>query len=380
MTTFAVTAVGMATSLGLDSVDSCAGARAGLVRMGEIPTVNAVVDPSFAKETLGLDGIPPFVGHMVPVVAAGYCGLAKLLTVSKPALEELVRRSALSSGGSDRTGLLVTLSDGYFQRNFGEPEEDFDESDSPSFDQEWAEIVRQFPHRLCSDNALAIPERFRLAVAGGRVGLIDLLRRAAVAIRGGHIDRCIIGGVESCIEPSALRAYAAAGVLKTGTNPVGFLAGEAAAYFLIEAAPDHCRDDCVCVGATSEGTDFPYFQQDRVPGGRGIARTIADVLASDRPEWPRLILSDLNGTETRAADWGSALVLLRAEFGDPDFQVWLPAASFGETGAAAGPIAIGMAVRASCRHYAPGRRALVTLSSEDGRRGAVLLNLPGGND
>lgn len=376
MTSLVVTAIGMTTSLGLDSVDACAAARAGLVRLSEINTLNAAIDPRFAKEALGLDGLPPFVGHLAPVVGAGYSGLAKLLALSKSALAELLFHAAIPRDQWSRVGLCVNLSDGYFQSNFGDSAEPLGDEAPASFEEEWVATVEALPSRLCADHDLPIPVDARVAIAGGRVGLVSLLQRAAAAIQRGSIDRCIVGGVESCVEPTALHAYAAAGVVKTADNPAGFLPGEAAAFLLLER-PAHANRDRITlrVAGFSQTNDVPYLRSDAVPSGRGIADAVTEALAQRESagDWPRLVVADLNGTEGRAADWGSALVQLRARFGELAFDVWLPALSFGETGAAAGPLAVCMIYRATDRQYAPGANALITLASEDGGRAAVVL-------
>jgi 3-oxoacyl-[acyl-carrier-protein] synthase-1 len=65
------------------------------------------------------------------------------------------------------------------------------------------------------------------------------------------------------------------------------------------------------------------------------------------------------------------MVRLRGALGGKvDVPLWLPAASFGDTGAATGAVATCMAARAFERGYAPGDAALIGLSSESGERGA----------
>jgi len=369
-----LTAIGMTTSVGLDSVDACASARAGLARPTEITTLNVAIDPNLATE--GVDGIPPFVVHAVPVVGMGSSGIAKLLALAKPALQELLQQASLSADECSRTGLCVNVSDAYFQDTFGEPPEPLDEQPVRSYVQSWMTTVERFLPRLCAELGLPFPRHAQVAIAGGHVGLVDALRHAASMMRTGTVDRCIVGGVESCVEPAALQAYAAAGVVKTAANPAGFLAGEASAFLLLEAQPPKSgRPLNIRVAAVSDGRDVPYLQTDIAPCGRGIAEAIVAAVAqgADTAAFPGLVVTDLNGNESRAADWGHALVQLRASFGEQSFEVWHPAQAFGETGAAAGMLAIGTVARAIERKYAPGSTALVLVSSDDGRRGAVLL-------
>ena len=90
-----------------------------------------------------------------------------------------------------------------------------------------------------------------------------------------------------------------------------------------------------------------------------------------------LFIGDLNGTERRALDWGHAIMRLRSKLeSDLAVPLWLPAASFGDTGAAAGPVAICLAARGFDRGYAPNGNVVVWLSSESGLMGAIGLAGP----
>ena len=373
MTSFVVTAIGMTTSLGLDSADACAAARAGLVRLTDVDTLNATIEPAMAKEDL--DGIPPFAGHMAPVVGSGCAGLAKLLALSRPALTELVGKMRRTPEGMGRTGLCVNVSDAFVESRFAEEPEGFDEEVPPTYAERWARTVAAFPDRLRALCDLDVPREALVVFAGGHVGIMAMLRHGAQLIRSGAVDRCIVGAVDSCFDPIALRAYATAGILKSAANPVGFFPGEAGAYFLLEPETAMSARAAIRISATALSSDHPSLSTEAVPCGRGISDAVAEVVGrdTDAKAFPALFIADLNGTEGRALDWGHALVRLCSMFGEPTFDVWLPAQSFGETGAAAGALAVCMAHRAVERGYFPASAAVVTLASEDGRRGAMLL-------
>ena len=84
-------------------------------------------------------------------------------------------------------------------------------------------------------------------------------------------------------------------------------------------------------------------------------------------------IGDLDGTERRAMEWARALTRLHAEHDIGNAPLWIPAASFGSTGAASGAIALCMAARAFERGHAPARQCSVWMCSEAGARGAVLV-------
>ena len=85
------------------------------------------------------------------------------------------------------------------------------------------------------------------------------------------------------------------------------------------------------------------------------------------------MVADLNGTNPRANDWGNALVRAGPPFNAPA-DLWIPALSFGEVGAATGPYALCLVARAFARGYAPSGEAVVWLWGDGGGRGAFSLH------
>jgi 3-oxoacyl-[acyl-carrier-protein] synthase-1 len=204
---------------------------------------------------------------------------------------------------------------------------------------------------------------------------------AAMRMQSGELDRCIVGGVECCFEPRFLAACAKKALLKTAVSPVGFMPGEAAAFFLLEDV-GKARARRAMISAHLGGASVVRGQSHRFsddpPLGRAIHQAVQGAL-TQRPPAERavaFVLGDLNGDEHRAMEWGHALVRLNAEFGLGTAPLWLPALSFGETGAATGALSVCLAARAFDRGYAPGGTALVWLLSESGAAAAFTLSRP----
>jgi hypothetical protein len=374
MTNLVATAVGMTSSLGLDSAESCAGARAGIVRLTEIDTFNYALEGDIGRE--GPDGVPQLSGHRVPVVGQGAIGLAKLLALSRPAMGELLGGTRLPAASWTRCGLLVNISDAYFQTFHG-PVPDGDEAgDPPDYAVRWAADTESLAWRLCSAHSLPINPADQRVHRGGHTGVAELLLAAARMINAGQIDRCIVGSVESCIEPYAIQSYASAGVLKCAANPAGFIPGEAAAFILVERASQRgAVPGAFSVTAIGSALDKAYTDDSGPPHGVGVADSIERALSGAEGDQPLgLIVTDLNGCEFRAADWGNALVHLRSSYRQSSVRTWLPALSFGETGAASGGVALCMAFRAIQRRYVPTGTILITLSGEQGARAAIRID------
>jgi 3-oxoacyl-[acyl-carrier-protein] synthase-1 len=167
--------------------------------------------------------------------------------------------------------------------------------------------------------------------------------------------------------------------LKAGEQASGYMPGEAAAFVLIEragSAGSNAGPALVRLGAAGLSFDEVGRASGKAALGVGLASAISTTL-EQRPDLAarvRWMLGDLNGDAFRANDWGHALVRLLPDHQQlGDCLVTLPAESFGEVGAAAGPAALCMAVRAYARRYAGADTALVWLSSYRGHRGAFLL-------
>jgi 3-oxoacyl-[acyl-carrier-protein] synthase I len=104
--------------------------------------------------------------------------------------------------------------------------------------------------------------------------------------------------------------------------------------------------------------------------GEGLARAIEDLVVSGTLPLPvREVYSSMNGERHWAKEWGVSLLRNRAAF-DPDHGMHHPADCTGDTGAACGPLMVGLAALGVAGGY---RRSpcLVYGSSDDGAR-AVL--------
>ena len=377
-TPLSIAAAGMTCSLGLRSDEACASARAGVVRVSQVTTLNTEIDPAFAKETI--DGVPPFVAHVAPIVGSGFSGVGKLLAMAQPALEFLIRKAALDQASLAQTGLCVCVPESFYLNRYGLPVEPLGPEPLPDAQKQRRHLHAQIANRLCDSLQLPIPAKARWVSGSGRLGLLGALQQASNWIASGEVKRCIVGGIDSLIEPSVLQACAQAGVLKTDANPVGFMPGEAAAFVLLEPATGHT--DVLQIMSMGHALDAAYLDPEQQPLGRGITQVVQQAMAgstqhqAQREAMAGLLITDLNGTEPRANDWGHALVRLREELGEFDAQLWLPVDSFGETGSACGSVALCMAFEAARRKRLPASTALLVLCADDGGRGALLLQAP----
>ncbi|MCC6418739.1 MAG: hypothetical protein IT429_10930 [Gemmataceae bacterium] len=383
-----ITGLGMATALGCEAPNACAAARAGLVRLRELTILNFQADAIW--------GGGPVKGHTVPLGAEGSVGVAKALALGRLALADLTARLPLGPAELARTALHLNLADQFLTDAHaaavraearqliaamgsdagGEPVEADENAPLPST--RWAVQCEDFIPRLLQRCQLEGPPANSSVTFGGHTGVILTIQKAVDDLRRLPLDRCLVGGIDCCVEPAFLTAAVAAGLLKTDENPAGFLPGEAAAFFLLEkldSARTRGAKVLAVLGPSASGREKCDRLSDTLPKGIALAGVVREVLTAQARTGQRvgLVVGDLNGDAARGMDWGYALPRQEREFRLGDLPLWLPAQSFGEMGAAAGPLAVCLAARALERGYAPAPAVLIWLASDNGSRAALSV-------
>ncbi len=360
-----VTGLGMVSSLGLEAPSACAAAFAGLTRPTPMPGVD-VFDPEAGE---GID----LAVYAVPMVTEGFVDVARFARLGVAALEDVTRRAEIPNDG--KTGICIALPSGYHLRRH-EQALALEDDDPPAepYDIE-ADI------RLEALRAHLIPTIRRFSDVSlhpspgvttfqDEAGFGALLQTVARALEGGSISRCLVGGIDSSLDPDTIGALQSAGVLLTPENAAGVMPGEAAAFVLVERATD-TADGLVLEGvAQAQGIPFVPGAHER-PAGVALSKSLAATRAATSRTVDTLYTS-LNGTAHRAFDWGCAQVRLSAD-GPFEPTTVHPATSFGDIGAATGPLSVCLADHARRRGWGPPTSA-VCLSSDSGLRSSFALS------
>ena len=375
----AVTGIGMVTPLGLDAVTSCAAARAGLRRIEEI-------DDLYVPGGEGGDPVP-LAGHRVPLVTAGFFGIGRLARLAAAGLADL--RQAVPDLDRVRLGfILVTGSSAYQAAWLGKaranPDEDPEELDA--YQARLAAADRQIDDDLLDTVSrragLQVAAPVRATVRATSVGLVAALVKAREWLDSGACDRCVVGAVDSLVDPNLLARLLDLGLLKTPARPIGMIPGEAAAFLLLERARAASARGAgiqalIETPLAAEGPRHPLVAGtiDARPDtfSAALAQTIAAVHGG---RFGGTLVANLNGDDHRAQVWSDALLRLRPTHELGGRPAWLPCLAFGDTGAASGCVSMAMLVRGWARRYAPAPEALVCLQDDIGGRGVVPVRAP----
>jgi 3-oxoacyl-[acyl-carrier-protein] synthase-1 len=217
-------------------------------------------------------------------------------------------------------------------------------------------------------------ERSRIAASGRAAGLLAL-RAAVTFIARGDAPYILVGGVDSYLDARVLATLEQSGRLRTSEINDGFIPGEAAAFLLVGRAglgdavgmPSLAR-----VLGAGTGREPGHFYSDQPYRGDGLAHAFAALFEPlPAQERVRTLYAGLNGESYWAKELGTARIRNSERF-EEGVHVEHPADAFGDTGAAMGPVMVGLAAKALRGGYRPGP-SLIYCGSDRQDRVAVLL-------
>lgn len=194
--------------------------------------------------------------------------------------------------------------------------------------------------------------------------------------RGAH-PACIVGGVDSYLDAATLGWLDEHGQMLRGNARSAFVPGEAAGCCVIAGRKamnnfrGHAKATVRAIGLAHEKK---LIKTDAICLGEGLSVAVKGALENLSLPSERIsdVLCDINGERYRGEEWGFASLRLSSYFEDPT-AYRAPAESWGDVGAASGPLFAILACEAAARGYARGSYALLWMSSERGLRGAAVL-------
>ena len=346
-----VVGAGMMSAAGLTAAETCASVRAGTMRFVETELFDKRFEP-FTLATVPEDGLPPLTDALDEVGLTGR--ERRLLRLATMPLRECLA-PLQRSGWTAPLSLCLALPETETTKPFDRP---------------------QFLASLAAQIGGAIDPLRSDASHSGRAGGVVSVGQAVLAIQQGISEFVIAGGIDSFRDLYVLGALDAEGRVKSTVNLDGFVPGEGAAFVLLaneRAAAARGLPSIARVSPVAVGFESGHLYAEEPYRGDGLARTFAGLAASGAlTPAAGEIYSSMNGESHWAKEWGVSYLRNRAAF-LPVYRMHHPADSLGDTGAAAGPLMVGLAalgIRGSYRRSP----AVVYGSSDHGQRAALVVS------
>lgn len=206
----------------------------------------------------------------------------------------------------------------------------------------------------------------------GAVAVFDALREARAILRTGLAPACLIACVDSFIDARCLRWLESADRLKSARQPDGVIPGEAACVILVSLQPS--TPTCLRVIGLGSGFEPANLTNDAPLLGDGMAEALRAALgeAGIAMHDVAFRLSDAAGESYAFEELALAQTRVMRRTRETQ-DLWHPASSVGDSGAAAGALQLAWAEQAYARLYAPGRIAVAQASAHAGARAAAVL-------
>jgi 3-oxoacyl-[acyl-carrier-protein] synthase-1 len=209
----------------------------------------------------------------------------------------------------------------------------------------------------------------------GRAGGFLAIGQAVLTIQRSLADFVIAGGVETYRDLFVLATLDAEHRVKSSESWDGFIPGEAAGFLLLGNERVARAQGLPILGRVSPmalGFEPGHLYSTEPYRGDGLATTFQQLVDRGFADAPiGEVYAGMTGESHWAKEWGVAYLRTRAAFQE-NHGMHHPADCFGETGAAIGPLLVGLAALGIKERY---RRspALAYGSSDRGTRAAVLV-------
>lgn len=337
-----VVGVGARTPLGFSATSSTAAVRAGISAIQDHPYM---IDRFGERMRVTRD----------PSIDIEIRGPTRLVEIALPAALDALApvRAAI-----ERASISLVLATGEARPGQGE-----------GFDRE---VYRQLRERLSAQVDIASGSG---VYAGGHAGGLVGLMRAAGILRDGSATFCLVGGVDSYLEPETLEWLDENEQLHSEGNIYGFCPGEAAGFCLlttIATARQYGLKPLVQMVNVAAAQEKNRIKTPTICLGEGLAAAFRDTFANGRFSPVDRIICDMNGERYRGNEYGLAVLRNPGRFRDAaDFET--PADCWGDLGAASAPLHVSLVTEAHGRGYAKGPLSFIWASSENGTRAAALL-------
>ncbi len=342
-----VAGVGASTPVGRDAWSSAAAVRAGITGFADHP---------FMIDTAG----EPMRVAMARWIDPNLEGTARFDALLFPALDQVLGPLVERGGARLKIGVTVALPLARPGLSTG--------------------LEHHLEHEIPKRHAC----RYVGSISAGHAAGLIALDGAARAVAAGTLDASVVAGVDSYMTPETLEWLEDCDQLH-GAGPLnnawGFVPGEGAGAVFIagqRALDTLALPSLALVRAVGIGNEPNRIKTETACVGAGLTQAFRGALSA-LPAGETVCDGDcdMNGEPYRADEYGFTCLRTKEWFrSGSDFVS--PADCWGDVGAASGPLCILLAAVAGVKRYANGNRWFVWASSEDGERGAAVVEMPRG--
>jgi 3-oxoacyl-[acyl-carrier-protein] synthase-1 len=327
---------GMVSAVGLNAPATCAAIRCGIDNI---------------QETRFMDSKGEWImGSNVPLEKP-WRGIPKLLRLLEPAVSECL--SNFDQPDTHKIPLLLCLS----------------EEDRPG---RLDDLNKNLVYSFQETSGLKFHDSSKV-ISNGCVGGAEAVNEAFTLIYGKGHPYCIVAGLDTFLTADILRAYEEQDRLLTSKNSNGFIPGEGGAAVLL--GPD-------CMGVQPKltirgvgfGKETATIDSEEPLRADGMVQAFNAVFTATGLTMRDMNyrISDANGEQYKFKEGDLAVTrTLRNHKGEID--IWHPAESIGEVGAATVPFILGVAEAANRKGYSRGLNVLCHFSNDNGDRAVIIL-------
>lgn len=345
----AVVGIGMMTSVGVSAPETAASVRAATARFVPTPLRDKQFQP-FTIAEVPHDALPPLAEPLQSVISLSDRE-RRLLRLATSPLQECLRALPPMSA---KLALCLAL-----------PEQETTRAIDPSAFLSHLAIQTRAPFDPTRSDARHV----------GRAGGLLAIGQAVLTIQSGLGEFVIAGGIDSYRDLFILGTLDRERRAKSESNLDGFIPGEAAAFLLLASTRTAAANRLPVIARVTPivtGFEPGHFYSSEPYRGDGLARTFQQLVARGDIDAPIAeVYSSMTGESHWVKEWGVAFLRSRGAFRE-GHGMHHPADCFGETGAASGPLMVGLAALGINGRYRQSP-ALAYGSSDRGARAAMIV-------
>ena len=345
-----VVGLGMMTSAGLSAPETAASVKASTMRFSESSFLDRLAEP-FTLAEIPEDALPD-LSQGLAAIGDISSRSRRLLRIATGPLTECLKPLAVRP---NPLPLFLAI---------------------PDMPQGQAAAPADFLGLLSKQTEGAFDEGGSRVITQGRAGGLVALGEAFEYLRTGRGRFVLAGGIDTLRDPDLLGRLDLEGRVKSSANLDGFIPGEGAAFVLLagrKAAGEAGLTPMARLWPVRSGFEPGHLYSQEIYRGDGLAAAFQEFFSETGfTEAARDVYSSMNGESHWIKEWGVAFLRSHDSFA-ADSSVHHPADCYGDTGAASGPLMVGLAAIGLKQGY---RRSpsLVFASSDRGERAVTALS------